>query len=262
MSEGLQGLSEREKETLRLLLGGHDAKSIARSLGLSIHTVNERLRDARRKLGVASSREAARQLAEVERNDPNSLVDKQLGVAGAVTDRTEAAHPDRRGPVGQSLVWFSGGMLIMSLIIAAAVLSSAFHRTGEPQSPPTSEIVPAATTPSTFRSPGAISASAWVSLLDQRRWGESWDAAGALFKSQVEKARWASTIQPLRQQLGQVSSRTVQNATRTTSLPGVPAGDYEIVEFRTNFAQKHDAVETVVMVREGSSWKVNGYFIR
>ncbi|GAA0731919.1 MULTISPECIES: helix-turn-helix domain-containing protein [Sphingomonas] len=56
-------LTEREKTTLRLLLAGHDAKSIARELELSVHTVNERLRDARRKLGVASSREAARRLA-------------------------------------------------------------------------------------------------------------------------------------------------------------------------------------------------------
>ena len=46
-------LSEREKEALRLLLVGHDAKSIAGTLGLSVHTVNDRLRDARRKLGVS-----------------------------------------------------------------------------------------------------------------------------------------------------------------------------------------------------------------
>jgi DNA-binding CsgD family transcriptional regulator len=40
------GLTEKERQTLRLMVRGHDAKSIARSLDLSIHTVNERLRDA------------------------------------------------------------------------------------------------------------------------------------------------------------------------------------------------------------------------
>src|SRR5262245_57702439 len=64
MQDDLQKLTDREKETLRLLLAGHDAKSAARFLGLSVHTVNERLRDARSKLGVSSSREAARRLAE------------------------------------------------------------------------------------------------------------------------------------------------------------------------------------------------------
>ena len=83
MNDGFQALTEREKETLRLLLGGHDAKSIARELGLSVHTINERLREARRKIGVSSSREAARLLGEAEQRTPNSLGDNDFGVAGA-----------------------------------------------------------------------------------------------------------------------------------------------------------------------------------
>ena len=58
MWAGYQALTEKEKQTLRLIVRGHDAKSMARHLGLSIHTVNERLRDARRKLEVSSSRGA------------------------------------------------------------------------------------------------------------------------------------------------------------------------------------------------------------
>ena len=60
MTTGLDALTKKEKQTLRLILRGHDAKSAARELSLSLHTVNERLREARRKLGVTSSREAAR----------------------------------------------------------------------------------------------------------------------------------------------------------------------------------------------------------
>jgi hypothetical protein len=44
----------------------HDAKSVARILGLSVHTINERLREARRKMAVSSSREAARLLLDAE----------------------------------------------------------------------------------------------------------------------------------------------------------------------------------------------------
>ena len=54
MTHDVSALLEREKDVLRLLLVGHDAKSIARHLDLSTHVVNERLRDARRKLGVSS----------------------------------------------------------------------------------------------------------------------------------------------------------------------------------------------------------------
>jgi len=81
MTTGTDTLTEKEKDALRLLLRGHDAKSSARALGLSVHTVNERLREARRKLGVTSSREAARVLMAAE--TPERLGDKALGDAGA-----------------------------------------------------------------------------------------------------------------------------------------------------------------------------------
>src|ERR1700761_1177847 len=92
MSEGFQALSEREKETLRLLLGGHDIKSIAGVLGLSVHTVNERLRDARRKLGASSSRQAARILAEAEQGGPNFFGDREFGVADETGRASNQEH--------------------------------------------------------------------------------------------------------------------------------------------------------------------------
>ncbi|UZK68381.1 DUF4019 domain-containing protein [Sphingomonas sp. S1-29] len=262
MAEGVQALTEREKETLRLLLGGHDAKSIARSLDLSVHTVNERLRDARRKLAVSSSREAARLLDEVERDDPNLLVDKELGVALTPVDGEDRQHSDERRTGGRSLFWLSGGMLIMSLLIAAAVLSFAFFGNGGTESPQAPNGDRVETAPNAVQSPATVAAGAWVLLLDDQRWDESWNAAGALFKSQMPKARWASTIQPVRQPFGPMSSRTLQSATKASSLPGAPAGEYEIVVFKTDFAQKPGAIETVVLAREGDDWKVNGYFMR
>ena len=36
ITEGYATLTEREKQTLRLIVRGHDAKSVARSLGLSV----------------------------------------------------------------------------------------------------------------------------------------------------------------------------------------------------------------------------------
>ncbi|MFN4020697.1 MAG: helix-turn-helix transcriptional regulator [Erythrobacter sp.] len=55
-------LNDNELEILRLLACGHTAKSIAASLGRSETAINERLREARRKTGVGSSRELARVL--------------------------------------------------------------------------------------------------------------------------------------------------------------------------------------------------------
>src|SRR5438067_7556002 len=190
MNDGLQALSERERETLRLLLTGRDAKSIARHFGLSVHTVNERLRDARRKLDVSSSREAARLLFEHERRTPNSFVDKRFGVVGHALDVSTNGWPKRRQGAGRSFTWLFGGMLIVSLIVAASVLLSALHGSSASESEiPKSQST--ANSLSASQSAGARAAREWVALVDGGRWQDSWRSAGTLFKSQVTAQQWA-----------------------------------------------------------------------
>ena len=133
MHEGLGELSGREKEVLRLLLTGHDAKSAATTLGLSVHTVNERLREARRKLGVSSSREAARLLGAAESQSHNFFGDKKLGVAGAaILTQTDQPYP-RQGATAPARP--VEGMLVLSLTITAFLLLSAVNTSGEAQAP-------------------------------------------------------------------------------------------------------------------------------
>lgn len=62
----IEDLSERQKQCLRGIYNNLSAKEIGIELGLSPHTVNEHLRDARRVLGVARSMEAARMLVAAE----------------------------------------------------------------------------------------------------------------------------------------------------------------------------------------------------
>ncbi|MDH0593982.1 DUF4019 domain-containing protein, partial [Enterobacter asburiae] len=60
--------------------------------------------------------------------------------------------------------------------------------------------------------------------------------------------------QSVRQPLGRPSSRTFQSVMQTKTLPGTPAGDYQIIQFQTRFANKPNAVETVVLSREQAYW--------
>jgi DNA-binding CsgD family transcriptional regulator len=108
----LKRLTEREKEVLRLLLRGCDLKTCARELGVTSNTVTERLRSARTKLGVTSSRQAARLLANAEYTDPilygdmfsaiehrpinlpfSSLPDQQVEVQSSIMDRRVREAP-------------------------------------------------------------------------------------------------------------------------------------------------------------------------
>lgn len=113
MANGLARLAERDKEVLRLLGQGHDAKSAAAALGLSVHTVNDRLRDARGKLGVTSSREAARLLRDAERDTQETQVEK-FGVGERPGPTVEHGVPGRSRRA--FLVPFLAGGLFMSLV--------------------------------------------------------------------------------------------------------------------------------------------------
>ena len=64
----LDTLNPAEREVLALLAQGHTAKTIVAATGRSVGAVNERLREARRKTGVGSSRELARLLARESRD--------------------------------------------------------------------------------------------------------------------------------------------------------------------------------------------------
>ncbi|MBX9885556.1 MAG: helix-turn-helix transcriptional regulator, partial [Novosphingobium sp.] len=128
MASGYQALTEKEKETLRLLLGGHDAKSIARHLGLSVHTIHERLRDARRKMCVSSSREAARLLHQIEGRAPEFRGDKAIGDANP----SATAHPvpQTARSVGnrRRAGWTAGGLaMTISLALLALITQSGTH---------------------------------------------------------------------------------------------------------------------------------------
>ncbi|MFA6220511.1 MAG: helix-turn-helix transcriptional regulator [Erythrobacter sp.] len=103
-------LCDKELEILRLLASGHTAKSIAARLGRSEAAINERLREARRKTGVGSSRELARLL------DAQKIWDENIDLTKASCATDALSQPQS---VGRS--WQKGTMLMLLTIPVAAV---------------------------------------------------------------------------------------------------------------------------------------------
>lgn len=64
--EGLDRLTEKQRECLRLVYAHKETKEIARLLGLSPDGVNQRIKTAMNTLGVSRRRDAAQILAEAE----------------------------------------------------------------------------------------------------------------------------------------------------------------------------------------------------
>ena len=249
-------LTEKEKQTLRLIVRGYDAKSMARHLGLSVHTVNERLRDARRKLQVSSSREAARLLFETEGGYPQNLADKQIGEAGP-GDLAHGAAPGSGPGRTYRPAGVIAGVLIMSIflgLLAFVLLPDGTTQSAVPAAPSSAE----ATAQVADRETDVVrSARAWLVLSDQGRWKDGWLATASSFRKANTVKQWADAATKVRVPMGMLIART---ALSQESVPAPPAG-VEVVKFRTSFANKADVIETVSLAREGSDWKVVGIYV-
>ena len=250
MSRGYPALTEKEKETLRLILQGHDAKSMANALDLSVHTINERLRAARRKFEVTSSKEAARLLLEVEGATPEFLGAKDLGDA---QDGAAAAGP-ATGKARLTRASIVGGLFFMSLILATALLFQTV-------SPFTVAGAQADTTSQQAQQTEAVARS-FLEMIDRGDWAGSYAATTAKFHDQNSLQVWTDVSKRVRLPLGTLVSREL----RVNEQTPMPEG-YVLVKFRSEFSNRDGGTETataitetVTLVRENGAWKVSGVF--
>jgi hypothetical protein len=107
------------------------------------------------------------------------------------------------------------------------------------------------------------SAKAWLTLIDEGKYADSWNNSAEIFKSAVKKEQWVQSIQAVRKPLGNLISRETKNATYKTSLPGAPDGQYVVIQFQSSFENKKSAIETVTpMLDKDGNWRVSGYYIK
>jgi DNA-binding CsgD family transcriptional regulator len=255
MATGIDALTDKEKQTLRLLLGGHDAKSSARALGLSVHTVNERLREARRKLGTTSSREAARLLLAQEGGTPESLGDKAFGDAPGGGQAPEVASAAQQRRAGRGLALTLAGVTAMSLILAALFLPASFVSAPLSVLAPAPAVTTAATLAAEDEAAGAVrAAEAFLALLDESRWAESYAATGAEFRRVNTLQVWSDVSERARPPLGKMLTRDLVG---NEWVPAPPSG-YRLIKFRSTYANGTSQTESLSLAREDGAWKVAG----
>jgi len=109
----------------------------------------------------------------------------------------------------------------------------------------------------------AAAASAWLSLVDEGKYAESWAASAELFQNAVPKGQWAEQLEGARRPLGEVTKRELKSRAFKPSLPGAPDGEYVVLQYVTSFSNKKAAVETVTpMLERDGKWRVSGYYIK
>jgi len=106
-------------------------------------------------------------------------------------------------------------------------------------------------------------AQRWLALIDEGKYGQSWETAAIYFKNAVTKDKWVQTMITFRKPLGKTLSRRLRSKTYRTSLPGAPDGEYVVIQFTTSFENKRHGIETVTpMLDKDGRWRVSGYYIK
>ena len=103
-------------------------------------------------------------------------------------------------------------------------------------------------------------AEAFLLLIDQGSYQESWAEASTFLRNNVDAKQWAEHAESYRQPLGAVDHREFKSVEFHDSLEDMPAGDYAFVFFDSSLADNGSASEMVALTLDDDSmWRVIGY---
>lgn len=145
---------------------------------------------------------------------------------------------------------FAPALLALALLAAGPALTTAHAQAPAPTEQQVAANVAA----------GQAAALIWLTQLDNKMWGESWDQSSRVFRTNVPLGTWMDAMSKTRSPLGRATSREVGDVIFKTTLAGQPDGAYVSVLFVTKFADKEPVDELVTTVREpDGKWRVTGY---
>lgn len=105
-------------------------------------------------------------------------------------------------------------------------------------------------------------AKQWLAVVDSGDYALSWQQSDAFFKENVSQDLWVSKLGEVRTPLGNVKSREQVNRKTFDSLPQLPKGEYVLLQYNTDFANRPESTETVTLKKSDQQWLVIGYFIQ
>jgi hypothetical protein len=101
----------------------------------------------------------------------------------------------------------------------------------------------------------------WLAKADAGDHAGTWDMTTPEFRVQVRKEDWKARQESAYQQLGKPARRELIAAKYTASVPGVPAGEYVLIQYRRSVSAREPVLETLTMRRAGDEWQMAGYWI-
>jgi hypothetical protein len=107
------------------------------------------------------------------------------------------------------------------------------------------------------------SAEAWLKMIDNGNYKQSWEYTAEFFKKTVSKEQWIKSLQSLRKPLGKLLSRNLESNDYPPSLPNAPDGEYMMLQFSSSFKNKKATNEALLLFLDNNGkWQVCGYSVQ
>jgi len=109
---------------------------------------------------------------------------------------------------------------------------------------------------------GVAAATAWLQLLDQRKYDVAWDNSDDAIKGAGPQQTFVKMMQQTREPLGRTISRKQKDVGYAKDPQNAPPGEYVQMHFATSLENAKNATETVIVKKQADgSWKVGQYSI-
>jgi hypothetical protein len=106
-------------------------------------------------------------------------------------------------------------------------------------------------------------AAAWLALVDAGQYSQAWEKAAGPLKTMKNRKEFIKALGIARKPLGAAKSRQIESQQFAATSPGTPAGQHFDLQYKTSFAKRMSAVETVTaMLDKDKKWRVSAYHVK
>ncbi len=107
-----------------------------------------------------------------------------------------------------------------------------------------------------------LAAEDFLQTLDAQSFDAAWLQTSEINQSYQHYPFWFQKILAVRPHLGLVNSRGLKTVSHHDGWVGLPDGEYLRLSFATEFSNKQNSLETIVLIKEKGLWLVSSYHLR
>jgi hypothetical protein len=107
-----------------------------------------------------------------------------------------------------------------------------------------------------------LAAEAWLKMVDQGSYGNSWEAGELPLRLTMTRKEWISSMQAMRKSMGRPIERKVADIRLAQNPKNLSRGNYMVFIFQTSFSSGHLARE-ILTLQQGSDnqWRELTYLL-